>query len=91
MLVRRHLVAIAGRQHDAFDTHVHHFVEEPAHAVRIGAVEEGGVGGHAESALLGRLDRSNGLAETRRFGRVYVPGETKSLLAAAFTTTLYRH
>ena len=38
---------------------VHHFIEEAAHAVGIGAVEERRVGGHAEAALHGLLDAFN--------------------------------
>src|ERR1035441_5590303 len=60
MLVRRLVVAVAGRKHDALDAHSHHFVEEGAHAVGVSAVEEGGVGGDAEAAPDGLLDALNG-------------------------------
>ena len=53
LLVGRLVVGIAGREHHAFDAQVHHFVEESAHAVGVGAIEERGVGGDAESALHG--------------------------------------
>ena len=50
LLVRRLVVGVAGREHHAFDAELHHLVEESAHAVGIGAVEERGVGGDAEAA-----------------------------------------
>ena len=51
LLVGRFVVGIAGRKHHAFHAERHHVVEESAHAVGVGAVEERGVGGDAEAAL----------------------------------------
>ena len=45
------VVGVAGREHHALDAQLHHLVEERAHALGIGAVEQRGVGGHAEAAL----------------------------------------
>src|SRR5271154_7165168 len=50
-LVWRLVVGIAGRDHDPFHAQRHHFVEESAHAVRIGAIEEGGIRSNAEATL----------------------------------------
>ena len=55
-LIRRLLVAVARREHDALDAHAHNFIEERANTVRIGSIEEGGVGGDAETALDRFLD-----------------------------------
>ena len=60
VLVRRFLVAVAGRKHDAFDAHRHNVVKESANVVGIGAIEECGVGGDTESALDGFLDAFDG-------------------------------
>src|SRR5215469_4455612 len=60
VLVRSLLVAVARRENDALDAHVHDFVKEAADAVRIRAVEEGRVRRHAEAApdrFLDALDR----------------------------------
>src|SRR5215831_20242830 len=50
-LIRRLFVGIARRKHHAFDTEVHHFVEEGANTVRIGAVKQRRVGSDSETAL----------------------------------------
>ena len=50
-LVRRLVVGIARRKHHALDAERHGFVEEGAHALGIGAVEQGGVGGDAKAAV----------------------------------------
>jgi len=42
----------------------HHFVEEGANAVGIGAVEKSGIGGDAEAALDGFADAFDGLIVT---------------------------
>ena len=51
LLVRSFIVGIAGRKHHALDAQLHHFVEECAHALRVGAVKERRVRGHAKAAL----------------------------------------
>ena len=51
LLIGRFVVGIARRKHHAFHAERHHFVEEIAHALRIGAIEKRGVGGDAEAAL----------------------------------------
>ena len=56
LLIRRFIVGIAGRKHHAFDAKLHHFIEKCADAVRIGAVEQRGVGCDAEAALQRFLD-----------------------------------
>ena len=50
LLVGRLVVGVAGREHHALDAQLHHFVEECAHAVGIGAIEKRGVRGYAEAA-----------------------------------------
>ena len=59
-LVWGFLVRVAGGEHHALDAQVHHFVEEGAHRLRIGAIEQRGVGGDAETALEGFFDASHG-------------------------------
>ena len=49
LLVRSFFVGIAGGDHHALDADLHHFVEEGAHAVGVGSIEERGVGGDAEA------------------------------------------
>ena len=51
LLVRGFVVGIAGGKHHALDANLHHFVEEGAHALGIGAVKKRGVGGYAEATL----------------------------------------
>ncbi len=60
LLVGRLVVGVAGREHHALDAELHHFVEEGADALRIGAVEERGVGGDAEAALDGLANAVDG-------------------------------
>ena len=55
-LVRRLVVAVAGRKHDALHSDGHHLIEMRAHAVGIGAVKEGGVGRDAKTAFDRFLD-----------------------------------
>jgi hypothetical protein len=50
-LVGRFVVGVSGRDHHALDADFHHLVEEVADAVRIGAVEQSRVGGHAEAGV----------------------------------------
>ena len=59
-LIGRLVVRIAGREHHVFHAQFHHFVEEAADAVGIGAIEEGGVGGDAEATGDGGFDGANG-------------------------------
>src|SRR5664280_897699 len=58
------VVRVSGRKHHAFDAEIHHLVEESAHAVGIGAVEERGIRGYAEAALQGFLHAVNGDVES---------------------------
>ena len=60
LLIRSLFVAVAGREHHAFDAQGHHFVEESAHALRVGVIEQRRVGRHAEAALDGFLDGVDG-------------------------------
>ena len=60
LLVGSFFVGVAGREHHAFDAEFHHFVEECADAIGVGAVEERGIGGDAETALEGFLDARDG-------------------------------
>ena len=55
-LVGRFVVGVSGRDHHALDADFHHLVEEVADAVGIGAIEESGVGGHAETGCDGGAD-----------------------------------
>src|ERR1700733_15586234 len=50
-LVGSFIVGVAGREHHALDAQVHHIVEEVAHTLRIGAIEERRVGSYAEAPL----------------------------------------
>ena len=59
-LVGSLIVGVTGREHHALDAQVHHIVEKMANALRVGAVEERGVGGYAEATLQGQLDRFDG-------------------------------
>jgi hypothetical protein len=59
-LIGRLVVAVAGREDDAFDAHVHNLIKEAADTVGVSAVKEGGVGGDAEAALDGFLDAVDG-------------------------------
>jgi len=52
----RLVVAVAGREDDAFDAQSHHFIEVGADHVGVGTVEESGVGRNAEAALDGLFD-----------------------------------
>ncbi len=54
------LVAVSRRENDALDAHGHDFIEELADVVGIGAIEEGGVGGDAETALHRFFDAFDG-------------------------------
>src|SRR5690349_24516672 len=56
LLVGSLVVRVPRRKHHALNAELHHFVEEGAHALGIGAVEERRVGGHAEAALECFLD-----------------------------------
>ncbi len=59
-LVGSFIVGVAGREHHALDAQVHHVVKEVADTLRVGAVEERGVGGHAKAALQRELDGFDG-------------------------------
>ena len=56
LLVGGFVVGVSGRDHHALDADFHHLVEEFADAVRIGSVEERGVGGHAKTGGYGYAD-----------------------------------
>src|ERR1019366_5669740 len=56
ILIGRLVVAVAGREHDPLDAHVHNFIKESAHAIGVGSIKEGGIGGDAEAALDGLFD-----------------------------------
>ncbi len=60
LLVGGFVVAVAGRKHHSFDAEFHHLIEERPDAVGIGAVEERGVGRHAEAAFDGFADSFEG-------------------------------
>ena len=60
LLVRRFVVRIARRHHDAFDAQIHHFVEEGPDALGIHAIEQRAVGGDAEAGLDGLANRFDG-------------------------------
>ena len=60
LLIRRLLVAVAGREHHAFHAELHHLVEKEADAGGVGPLEKGGVGGDAEAALDGLADGLDG-------------------------------
>ena len=57
LLIGRFFVGVAGGDHQAVDAQVGEAVEHLADAFGVRADEEGGVGGDAEAALLGGLDR----------------------------------
>ncbi len=50
LLVRRLIVRVAGREHHAFHAGIHHFGEECADRLTVGAIENRGVGSDAEAA-----------------------------------------
>ena len=56
LLVGSLVVRISGRHHHALDADFHHLVEELAHAVGVGSIEQSGVGGHAETSVNRRAD-----------------------------------
>jgi hypothetical protein len=60
-LVRSLLVAVARRDHHPFHAQIHHLVEETARALRVRALEEGGVGGDAEAPSERCADGATGL------------------------------
>ncbi len=49
LLIRSLLVGISGGNHHALDANLHQLVEESADRVRVGSIEERGVGGDAEA------------------------------------------
>ena len=59
-LIGGFVVGITRRNHHPFDAEVHHFIEEGADAVGVGAIEERGVGGDAEAAFDGFLNAVGG-------------------------------
>src|SRR5271165_1312580 len=60
LLVGRFVVGVAGRDHDAFDAQVHHFVEEHADALRVDAVKQRAVRCDAEAGLDGLANGFDG-------------------------------
>ena len=60
LLIGRFVVRVARRKHHSLDAQVHHLIEKVADAVRIGAIEEGCVGGDAEAARDGFTDAFDG-------------------------------
>ena len=78
LLIGRLVVGVAGRDHHAFDAEVHHFVEERADALRIGAIEQRGVGGDAEAARTASRTPS-----TRDFVAAFVADRKIVMLALA--------
>src|SRR5690606_33818118 len=63
VLPRRVVVAVARRDHHAFDAEAHHVVEEIGDVVRILAGVQRAVHRHAEAALARELDRADCLVE----------------------------
>src|SRR5690606_39336838 len=63
VLARRMIVAVARRDHHAFDAEAHHVVEEIGDVVRILARVQRAVHRHAEAALARELDRADRLVE----------------------------
>src|SRR5437588_1935214 len=59
-LVRGLVIGVAGRKHHAFDTEVHHLVEEGADGFGIGSVKKSRVRGHAETAAESFFDGVDG-------------------------------
>lgn len=60
LLIRRALIGVARSRHDAINAKRHDLIEEPCHALGLGAVEQGAVDGNAEAALLRLTDSGNG-------------------------------
>lgn len=60
LLVGSLLITVSRRNHHAFDAELHHLIEKRAHASRIGIIEQGRVGRHAEAPLESRLNRFHG-------------------------------
>ena len=60
LLVRGFFVAVSGRESHAFDAKRHHFIEESAHALRIGIIEQRRVGRHSKAALYSFFDCVDG-------------------------------
>src|SRR4030095_16909267 len=63
LLIGRLGVAVARRDHHALDAEIHHLVEELAHAGRVGAVEQRGVGRYPEAAAQRLADALQRLVE----------------------------
>ena len=55
-LIGRFVVRITGGQHHVFHAQFHHLVKEAAHAIRVGAIEQSGIGGDAEATGDGGFD-----------------------------------
>src|SRR6185312_4310248 len=74
LLVGSLLVGVARSHHHALDAEIHHLVEKGADRVWIGSIEEGGIGGYAESGGNGCANSCNGLvvAALAAYGKVVV-------------------
>ncbi len=59
-LIGSFVVRVTRRKHHAFESKLHHVVEEGAHGFGIGAVEQRGVRGDAEAATQSFFNRVNG-------------------------------
>ena len=77
LLVGSLVVGISRREHHALDAEIHHLVEEGAHALGIGAVEQSGVGGDAETAAQRFFNSFDALC------RIRLPGKLKNRDARA--------
>jgi len=63
VLPRSMLIAVAGRDRDAFDAELHRRIEECSHFVRIRAAEERAVDGHSKALAARELDCRDCLVE----------------------------